>query len=287
MSSKNPNHIPESKPSEDNEAKSCVVDNSALMTQDLNENFLNLKNQLIFFQDKSKLDEIRANLSEDTNFLKISDEVQPEDVKSNGLDFVIVADVSESMFPFRVFLKKSMYFALKDIENFAYRSLESSDEFPNIRLAFVKYTDRTSVDEPCKCEVLDFVEYNSLEEICKQIDSIDIKNHSVKKRAVFDGLKAVSELSWNDDSIKMIAHYCADPQYGEKYTTNPKGMPDGYDPFPKGCSDVAEEDILEPISNLGSTYNFIKLGERLVKFEATVKNTIDMDTTAPNVIALK
>lgn len=285
----NPNHKIETKHKKETTSEHCLVDNTKLAEQDLNENFLNLKNELIFFQDKSKLEEIRANLDEDTNFMKISDEIQPEDVKERGLDFAILVDSSESMYPYRIFLKKALYFALKDVENFCYRALESADdEFPKVRLAFVKYSDRKSKDsEPSSnVEVLDFVEYSSLDEICRRIDSIEINKASVKKRNVFDGLKALSELKWNEDTVKFVLHLAADPQYGIKYTTNPNKMPEDYDPFPDGVN-VSEDDVCEPIEALGSTYNFVALTERLLKFQATIQSKLTMDIIAPKVKELQ
>lgn len=289
MKNENPNHTAESKPQANlsNEAQQTIVDNSELINQDINENFLNLKNDLIFFKDKSKLNEIKADLSEDTKYLKIKEEFTPEDLKEKGLDFCIVADVSESMFPYRIFLKKSMYFSLKDIENFCYKSIDSPDEFPNVRIAFVKYTDRTSADTPSKVEVLDFVQYTSLEEVCKKIDEIEIKNYSVKKRAVFDGLKAVCDLKWNEDSIKIISHYAADPEYGVKYTTSPKTMPDNYDPFPGGCTDLDVSEILGFINGLDVTFNLVKLDEnRLLKYQSVVQEDLNMEPNGPKVTKL-
>lgn len=60
-----------------------------------------------------------------------------------------------------------MYYALKDIEKFVYQNMEEGEDFPSVRLAFVKYTDRTSDSEPGKVETLDFVEYTQIGEICK------------------------------------------------------------------------------------------------------------------------
>lgn len=288
----NPNHKIEHCPNDESdnnklfENEFCVVDNSRLTNQDLNENFLNLRKELIFYKDKSNYDEIKSNLQNQTEFLKIKDEIEPDDIKSKGLDFVILADVSESMYPYRIYLKKSMYFALKDIENFVYRSIEDAEEFPNIRLAFVKYTDRESSSEPGKVEVLDFVEYNSLEEICKCIDEIDIKQFSMKKRSVFDGYKAVSDLNWNEDSIKIIIHYAADPQYGLQYTTSPKKMGDDYDPFPDGVEDLTKEDVLSPMEEKGIMFNFVSLGPRLLRYQQDISADLTMDLIAPKVVEL-
>jgi len=285
----NPNHISETLPEqkEKNESKFCVVDNSKLINQDLNENFLNLKKELIFFKDKSDYDEIKSNLKDETEFLKIRDEIEADDIKEKGLDFVILADVSESMYPYRIYLKKSMYLALKDIENFVYTSIEDADEFPNIRIAFVKYTDRENSSEPGKIDVLDFVEYSSLEEVCKWIDEIDITKSSIKKRNVFDGYKAVSDLSWNEDSIKLIVHYAADPQYGIQYTTNPKKLPDDYDPFPDGVEDLTKEDVLPPLEEKGCIFNFISFGNRLLRYHQDISPDLTMDLTSPFVVELK
>lgn len=287
MVEKNPNHKEEKKVKKDLESEEVNVDHSQLIKQDINENFLNLKNDLIFYKDKSKMDEIRSNLEEELQFVKIKDEISPDDVKAMGLDFCILADVSESMHPYRIYLKKSMYFALKDIENFVYRSLESPNEFPNIRIAIVKYSDRDSVDKPGKVDILDFVEYSSLDKVCKKIDEIEIKANSLKKRAVFDGIKAMGGLSWNSDSIKVILHYCGDPQYGVQYTTNPKKMPEDYDPFPNGILDLKEDEVLEPVSNLGATYNFLAMNnDRLTKFYSLVTSKLTLDVNAPKVIPI-
>lgn len=283
----NPNHKKETKDKKELEAEHSLAYSKKLNEQDSNENFLNLKKDLIFFQDKEKIDEIRANLSEVTRFLKISDELQPEDVKSNGLDFVILADVSESMYPFRIYLKKSMYYAIKDIESFAYRGLESSDdEFPKVRFAIIKYTDRENDSEPGKIDVLDFVEYSSLDKIIEKIDEIEIKQSSEKKRAVFDGMKALHDLKWEESSIKMVLHYAADPEYGVQFTTNPKKMGDNYDPFPNGITDLSHEDVLEPIVLLGPTYNFISLTDRLTKFTKEIQEKLALDLNSPVVTPL-
>lgn len=278
---KNPNHKEEKKDKKEMESEHTLIDNSKLNTQDINDNFLDIKNELIFFQDKSKKAEIRKNLEEEIRFLKLAEEVQPEDVKSNGIDFCIIADVSESMYPYRVFLKKSMYYAIKDVENLVYRSLDEGDEFPKFRLAFVKYTDRESADKPGDVDVLDFVDYTSLDEVCKKIDEIEIKSASVKKRAVFDGLKAAGDLKWESDTLKVVLHYCADPQYGDKYTTNKKKMTDDYDPFPSGVTDLKDDDVLDPLKSLGATYNFIGLSGRVLAFQSDISSKLDMDISNP------
>ncbi len=274
----NANHKTEIKNNEKlKESQLVIIDNSRLINQDLNENFLDLKKNLIFFQDKSNLDNIKSLLDEDTAFVKVKEEFDPRDIVSQGIDFCILADCSESMYPFRIFLKKSMYYALKDIESLVYRGMEEGDNFPKVRIAFVGYTDRESCDTPGKLEILDFVEYSKLEEVIRKIDSIDITKSSQKKRNVFDGLKALSELSWEGNSVKLICHYVADPQYGKKYTSDPLKMPKDYDPFPDGCSDLDEDEILKSVSAIGATFNLIALNTRLVKYQTVVGNEIDLD----------
>jgi hypothetical protein len=278
---KNPNHTIELKDSKIGESQSTKIDNAELFIQDINENFLQLKKELIFFQDKSKIDEIVKNLDEGTRFLMLSEELDQEEILSTGIDFCIVADVSESMYPWRIFQKKSMYMALMDIESFFYKipSVKPED-FSKVRFAVVKYSDR---DQEKSTEVLDFVEYSSLEQICKSVDEIDIKKASIKKRAVFDGLKALGELAWREDSKKIILHYAADPQYGAKYTTNANKMSNDYDPFPEGCTDIDETEILSKVSDLNSVYNLVPLGERLVKFTQLIKTSFTMDVCKPKV----
>lgn len=274
----NANHKTEIKNNEKlKQSEHVIIDNSRLINQDLNENFLDLKKNLIFFQDKSNLDNIKSLLDEDTAFVKVKEEFDPRDIVSQGIDFCILADCSESMYPFRIFLKKSMYYALKDIESLVYRGMEEGDNFPKVRIAFVGYTDRDSCDSPGKLEILDFVEYSKLEEVIRKIDSIDITKSSQKKRNVFDGLKALSELSWEGNSVKLICHYIADPQYGKKYTSDPLKMPKDYDPFPDGCSDLDEDEILKSVSAIGATFNLIALNTRLVKYQILVGSEIDLD----------
>jgi len=283
----NKNRKIEQKHNKAEEAKHSLAYSKKLNEQDINENFLNLKKELIFYQEKDKIDEIRANLNEETEFLKISDEIEPSMVKENGLDFAIIADVSESMYPYRVYLKKSMYMAIKDIESFIYRALENAeDDLPKVRLAIVKYTDRTSASEQSKVDVLDFIDYTSLDKLMEKIDEIEIKQFSQKKRAVFDGMKSLSELSWGEETIKIVLHYAADPEYGIQYTTNPKKMGDDYDPFPNGLSDIKKEDILEPLSNLSSTYNFVSFNDKLLKFTTAVQEDLTLDVNSPEVVEL-
>lgn len=279
----NPNHKIEQKLNKASESEHTLVDNSKLNEQDVNENFINLKNELIFYQDKSKKDEIRANLDDTIHFLTIKTEVEPDELIARGLDFAIIADVSESMYPYRIFLKKSMYYAIKDIENFVYKNIGNAEEFPKVRFAFVKYTDRVEEKEPCKVDVLDFIEYSSsLEEFCKKIDEIDIKAASTKKRAVLDGINALKGLSWSEDSVKIILHYAADPEYGTQYTANISKMGDNYDPFPSGVG-LKLDDVLEPIEGLGSLYNLIYFNERLVRFISTMESKLTLDKAKPQV----
>ena len=274
----NANHKTEIKNNEKlKKSEHVILDNSKLINQDLNENFIDLKKNLIFFQDKSNLENIKSALDEDTAFVKVKEEFDPKDIISQGLDFCILADCSESMYPFRIFLKKSMYYAIKDIESLVYRGMEEGDNFPRVRIAFVGYTDRDSSDTPGKLEILDFVEYSKLEEVIKLIDNITITKSSQRKRNVFDGLKAVSELTWEGNSVKLICHYAADAQYGKKYTSDPLKMPKDFDPFPDGCTDIDDDEILKGVSSIGATFNLIALNTRLVKYQTVVGNEIDLD----------
>jgi len=287
---KNPNHKEEKKDKKELESEHTLIDNSKLNIQDPNENFLDIKNELIFFQEKSKKAELRKNIEEEIRFLKLAEEVSPEEVKASGIDFCIIADVSESMYPYRIYLKKSMYYAIKDVENLVYRSLASEDgeesEFPKFRIALVKYSDREQADTPGKVEVSQFVDYTSLDEICKKIDEIDIKACSIKKRSVFDGLKAAGNLIWEADSLKVILHYCADPQYGDKYTTNKNKMPENYDQFPSGITDMKVDDVLEPLQSLGVKYNFVGLTGRVLAYQSDISSKLDMDISNPIIAEL-
>jgi len=194
-----------------------------------------------------------------------------------------LADVSESMYPWRIFLKKAIYFALMDIESFVYTNTDpgSSANFSKVRIALVKYHDRKTDSKPV--EFIDFVEYKNLDLICKGIDQISIEKKSVKKRAVFDGLKAVKGLSWTEGAMKVIVHFAADPQYGTKYTTNPKKMTDDYDAFPDGVDDIDEDDLFEGIKELSATFNLVKLGDRMDKYSSVIKTKFDIDANKPEV----
>lgn len=271
MVDKNPNHTFEKLP---NESKTAKVANLELKTQDPNEDFLALKNQLIYFQNKGNLENIPQNLEEESKFLMINTDIDPSEAQANGLDLCILADTSESMYPFRVFLKKSIYFTLMDLENFFYR-IEgiTADDFSKLRISFVKYSDRGS-DKTV--EATDFIEYKNLGDICTKIDEIEIKSFSIKKRAVFDGLKSLTELNWNPDSVKMILHFCGDPQYGDLYTFNPKKMPENYDPFPEGVDDIDSEELLDKLSDLNANYTFVKFNERVDKYSAEIKKKVQM-----------
>ena len=278
---KNPNHKEEKRVKKEKPCQSIKIYNGDLIVQNPKENFLELKNNLIFFQDKSKVDEFQKDIEDDLRFLKIKEEVDKEEVLKKGVDMCILADVSESMHPWRIFLKKSMYFALMDLESFIFSIPDvKSEDFSRFRVSLVTYTDRKQ-EKPVK--VLDFVEYSSLGEICKMIDDIDIKQFANQKRAVFDGFKAVCDLKWNEDAQKIIVHYAADPAYGNKYSTNIKGQAEGYDPYPEGTDDIDEGDILEKISDLDCIFNFIKLGEKLEKYQKEISGSINMDICKPKV----
>lgn len=271
MVDKNPNHTHEMIIGESQTAKVASLD---LKTQDPKEDFLALKNQLIYFQNKGNLESIPQNLEEESKFLMINTDIDQEEAQANGLDLCILADVSESMYPFRVFLKKSIYFTLMDVENFFYR-IEgiTPEDFSKVRIAFVKYTDRGS-DKVV--ETTDFIEYKNIGDICTKIDEIEIKAFSMRKRAVFDGLKSLTELNWNSDSVKMVLHFCADPQYGDVYTFNPKKMPENYDPFPEGVDDIDSEELLDKLSELNANFTFVKFHDRVDKYAAELKKKVQM-----------
>lgn len=278
---KNPNHKEETKIKKQKEAKAARVDNSNLEHQDPNENFLELKNQLIFFQDKSKVDDFQKGIEEENRFLMINEEIDKDEVLERGIDLCILADISESIHPWRIFLKKSIYYCLIDLESFIYSIPDvSSDDFSRFRVSLVTYTDRHR-KQPI--EVTDFKEYKNLGDICKKIDEIEIKELKNAKRAVFDGLDAVTKLTWNKKSQKIIVHYAADAAYGTKYSTNLKSLSDDYDSFPNGCEDLDDEEILNKISELDPIFNFIKLGDRLEKYQKEVTGIINMDVCKPKV----
>ena len=278
---KNPNHKIETKNNKASESQSAKVDNSNLIEQKIDEDFLSLKNELIYFQDKSKVEEIVQNLDEGTKFLMLGDELDKEEVLQRGIDLCLVADVSESMHPWRIFLKKSMYFVLMDIESYFYTIPGvKPEDFSNVRISIVKYSDR---DTDKVCDVTDFVEYKSLGDICKKIDEIEIKGNSSKKRAVFDGLNAASNLKWKEESQKIIVHWAADPQYGLKYTTEPKKCKEDYDPYPEGVKDIDDKELLGKINDLSPIFNFIKLGGRMEKYSTEVSKILKMDVCKPKV----
>jgi hypothetical protein len=284
MVDKNPNHKEEI-PNKFKDVESTRAFAQDLVIQDPKEDFLSLKSQLLYYKNKDNLDKI-PKISPESKFLMLGEEISQEDLLETGLDFCILADTSDSMYPFRIFFKKSLYFCLMDIENFMLTCPDvSAEHFQKIRFAFVQYSDRDT--DKSVFESVDFVDYKSLGDICKKIDEIEIKQFSAKKRAVFDGMKAMSELSWNEDARKVIVHYCGDPQYGTKYTFNPKNMPSDYDPIPEGVKDIDESDLLDSIANLSATYNFIKFNDRVNIFQNVLKGAFAIDINLPKVDELK
>ena len=283
---KNPNHIKEDKNKAYDESEFNVIDNSKLKIQDPKENFLALKNELIFYQDKSNLADLKTKIDEEEQILKLNEEISFDDVKEQGIDFCMLVDCSESMYPYRIYCKKALYYCIKDLENFIYRNLEEGDQIPKLRISIVKYSDRKDASTPGDVEVLDFVDYSSVEKICSMIDSIDIKSHSIKKRSVFDGLKKVSELKW-ESGIKIINHIAADPQYGDCYTTDLKSVKPDYDPFPKGVEDINTKELLESINSIeGLKYNLLYLNDRFTRFNAEISKTLVLENSKPSVIEL-
>jgi hypothetical protein len=279
---KNPNHKEEVafKATEGKEFLSYV---KSLETQDVNEDFLSLKNSLLYFKNKGKIDDV-GTLSDEPLFLNFVYELEKSDVLENGLDFCIICDVSESIYPWRIYQKKSIYYALKDIENYIFSAEGLTPEhLAKIRIALVKYSDKDK-----GVEIQDFIEYKDLGDICAKIDSIDVKSNSLKKRNVFEALKSVSELKWNDDSRRLILHYCGDPQYGSKYTVNPKKMPEDYDPLPDGDNDIVEDDLFDSLSNLNFTkYNLVKFNDRCERMIKELTSKFDIDANKPSVDELK
>ena len=277
--SKNPNHKEESKTPIVPMSECIKVNNSDLEFQDVNENFLELKNSLIYFQDKSKVEEIQKTLDEvELKYLKIDEEVSKNDVLEQGLDLVFLADVSESMHPWRIYQKKSMYLVLKDLEYFLYSIPDvSAESFSKVRIAFVTYSDRDA-----GVQTTEFVDYKSIGDICKKIDEIKITNHSEKKRAALDGLKSLTDLGWKEDAVKIVVHHMSEPPYGKKYTTNIKSCSEDYDPIPEDEEFDAEE-IFSSVNDLGAIYNLIKFGDKLEKFQKEFSSTVQFDACKPKV----
>lgn len=276
MEKKNPNHKQE-EPFKAKEGEETFAYNKDLAKQDANEDFLNLKKNLVFFNKNVR--------DPETRFVGLSSEVTPEDVKEKGLDFVILADVSGSSYPFRIYLKKSMYFSLFDIEDLVYQIPDiTPEDFDKIRFAFISYSDK---EEGVK--VLDFVPYNKIADLCDKIDEIEIKEETIKARNVFEGLEKLNELSWNEDSIRVLLHYCSDPAYGSKYHVNPKGLPSDYDAYPNGIEGQNEEEILENCSNLNLLiYNFVKFNNRCESFSKAISPSFGkFDQNQPKVDPLK
>lgn len=285
MVDKNPNHKEED-PFKMKEFKETRAHNVKLAEQDINEDFLSLKSELLYFKNKDNLDSIPQNIEPTSEFLMLHEEFAADDVVETGLDLCFLVDRSESLHPYRIFLKKSMYFALKDMETFIFSSTSVSPEtFDKIRVAFVSYGDR---DTDNVVETFDFVDYKSLGDICKKIDEIDIKEPSIKKRAVFDGMDAMTKLKWDEAATKIIIHYCGDPQYGSVYTYSPKGMPDNYDPYPEGVKDIKESDLVDSINELNPFYNFVKFNDRVNKFQEVLRSNLGVfHVNAANVKEVK
>lgn len=293
MVDKNPNHKKED-PNKQSESKETRAVNRELEIQDVNEDFMSLKNKLLYYINKENLNEFSVVTKPESRFLMLDSDFSKEDVIEQGLDLCIIVDGSESMYPYRIYQKKSLYFSLMDLEDFVFSSTDLKPEDLNkIRIAYVQYDNRDNDedDEDIKnsknLKVVDFVEYKQLGDICKEIDKLDIKKHSIKKRNVMDGLKAAGELNWNEDSAKVILHYCADSQYGKKFTSNPKGMPEDYDPFPEGIK-LDLETIYQKLADLNCVYNLIKFNDRILALvEDLNKNDINVNSNSPKLIELK
>ena len=254
----------------------AVVNNEELKEQNLDENFIELKKQFIFFQDKSNLTEIQENLGEE-KFLMISKDMDADQIKDSGIDFFILADVSESIYPYRIFLKKCLYFTLMDLENYVYGVEDiNSDYFKKVRIAIIKYTDNNSKNPVA---VSEFVEYNKFGDVLNEIDNICIEKESNQKRAVFDGMKAITSLAWNPNSFKIVVHIASEPGYGNAFTM--KTEVTNYDPFPDYCDDNDVEEIIKQIDELKTKYTLVKLGGRLEKFSKFLKGKMELDISKP------
>ena len=281
MEKQNPNHK-EEEPFKAHEGEECQAFNRDLETQDPNEDFLKLKSSLMFFKNQGQVEKIEE---QEPMFICLKNEYEASDFLENGLDLVVLADASESIYPWRIYQKKSIYFTLMDIENLFFSAEDiTAEHFNKIRLSFISYSDH---DKPI--DKLDFVEYSKLGEFCDKIDSLPTpKSEEIKKRNVFGAYQALNDLSWSEGSIKIVIHYCPDPQYGVKYTTNPKGMPSDYDPFPEGIPSQNEEEILENISNLLEIgkFNLIKFNNRCEKFSKILQDKFSTDLTTPKIIPL-
>lgn len=282
MKKDNPNHK-EEVPFKAGEKSDFQVFNKELQTQNPNEDFMLLKEKLIYYKTKGNIEKLEENL--DPLFINLKLEYEHDNFLEKGLDLCIISDVSESIYPWRIFYKKAIYLMLMDVENLFFSAENITTEHLNkIRLSLITYSDyKKSVSK------LDFVTYSNLGEFIDNLDKIDLPiKEEIKKRNVFEAYKTANELSWNEESIRIIVHFCPDPQYGLKYTSAPKELPNDYDPYPEGIEDQDDEEILDNLSNIlqEGKFNMVKFNKRCEKFGKLIQEKLSGDINSPKVIPL-
>ena len=267
----NDNEYENENPTENkNETEELNFINKNEITNSQNKNILNTTENANAQKDKTILDEegnlldpndLSYNSEEDNNSIIIFD-MEINFVKNvSQIDIVFLLDTTKSMNPYlkgiKRYIRKLVFDAKKSISHYL------SDDFDILKYGLVAYRDHdqegleNSYVSKILCDLND--DYNVFRQA---LYDIKCRGGDDTCEAVVDGLhEAVNLITWREDSIKLIYHFCEGPCHGSAFNGEKKGE-NNFDKYNDGCPCGMDlKKILKTLRGKYIEYNLIALND--------------------------
>ena len=267
----NDNEYENENPTENkNETEELNFINKNEITNSQNKNILNTTENANAQKDKTILDEegnlldpndLSYNSEEDNNSIIIFD-MEINFVKNvSQIDIVFLLDTTKSMNPYlkgiKRYIRKLVFDAKKSISHYL------SDDFDILKYGLVAYRDHdqegieNSYVSKILCDLND--DYNVFRQA---LYDIKCRGGDDTCEAVVDGLhEAVNLITWREDSIKLIYHFCEGPCHGSAFNGEKKGG-NNFDKYNDGCPCGMDlKKILKTLRGKYIEYNLIALND--------------------------
>ena len=228
--------------------------------------------------------DLSYNSEDDQNSVIIFDSELHFSQKIDQVDIVFLIDTTRSMNPYlkgiKRYIRKLIFEARKSVSHYL------NDDVDVLKLALVAYRDHDQEDyedsyvSKTLCDLNE--DYNVFR---KALYEISCYGGDDECEAVVDGLhEAVNLVSWREDSIKLIYHFCGSPCHGSAYRGENAKSFKKYDKYEKGCPcGVDIKTTLKSLRGKYIEYSMIALGEGLERMTEEFSKFIKVELMASNI----